>query len=79
MPVEFCQSTRCLEIHRRHGDPKMGIDLEMLGTVHERQGEYAAALEKYQQALHIFQQVGMIDYVRQAEQSIARVREKLGG
>ncbi len=69
----------CLEIHRRHGDPKMGIDLEMLGTIHERQGEHAAALEKYQQALRIFQQVGMANEARITQQDIARVREKLGG
>ncbi len=68
-----------LEIHRRQGNPKMGISLELLGFVHEEQGEYAAALEKYQQALHIFQQVGMANEVRIIQQYIARVREKMGG
>ena len=42
----------CLEIYQRLGDPKMGIP-GILGIVHEMQGEYPAALEKYQQARHI--------------------------
>jgi tetratricopeptide (TPR) repeat protein len=71
--------SECLEIHQRHNDPKMGIDLSMLGEIHEQQGEYPAALEKYQQARHIFQQVGMANEVRIAQQYIARVRGKMGG
>ncbi len=67
-----------LEIYQRHGDPKMGQILEFMGTVHERQGEYAAALEKYQQALGIFQQVGMAREVQLAQRDIARVRGKMG-
>ena len=44
--------------HQRLGNPaKVGIGLEFLGSVHERQGQYAAALEKYQQALELFAQV----------------------
>jgi tetratricopeptide (TPR) repeat protein len=68
-----------LEIFRRLGDPKMGIALEMLGSIHERQGEYGAALEKYQQALQILQQVGMVQGAENNRRHIARVREKLGG
>jgi tetratricopeptide (TPR) repeat protein len=76
--------TECVEIHQRLDDPKLGIDLEMLGTVHEIQGEHAAALEKYEQALSIFQQVGMAPEVKLAQQDIARVRAaqargKMGG
>jgi tetratricopeptide (TPR) repeat protein len=67
-----------LEIFQRQGDPKMGITLSLMGDVHEQQGEYAAALEKYQQALSIFQQVGMAREVQIAQQDIARVRAKLG-
>ncbi len=66
-----------LEIYQRQGNPKMGITLALLGQVHEQQGEYAAALEKYQQALGIFQQVGMAPYVAEAQQSIAQVRGKM--
>jgi tetratricopeptide (TPR) repeat protein len=68
----------CLDIHQRRGDPKMGIDLSMLGEIHERQGEYAAALEKYQQARHIYQQA-MPTNLPIIERKIARVRQKLGG
>ncbi len=67
-----------LEIRQRLGDPKMGITLALLGHVHEQQGEYRAALEKYEQALSIFQQVGMALEVQMAQQDIARVRGKRG-
>ena len=67
-----------LEIYRRLGDPKMGISLSMLGEIHERQGEYPAALEKYQQARLIYQQA-MPTNLPIIEQKIARVREKMGG
>ena len=44
----------CVEIYQRLGNPaKLGIGLEFLGIVHERQGQLAAALEKYQQALEL--------------------------
>jgi tetratricopeptide (TPR) repeat protein len=67
-----------LEIHRRLGSPNMGIALEHLGIVHEMQGEYAAALEKYQQARLICQQAYPAG-LPIIEQSIARVRGKMGG
>lgn len=67
-----------LEIDQQLGDPKMGIDLWTLGTVHEQQGEDAAALEKYQQALSIFQQAGMANEASTTQQDIARVRGKMG-
>ena len=39
------------------GDPvNVAIGLEFLGSIHEDQGQYAAALEKYQQALELFRQ-----------------------
>ena len=56
----------------------MGLTLELLGITHEQQGEYAAALEKYQQALSIFQQVGMQPDAEREERFIARVRGKMG-
>ena len=51
--------TEALEICTSGSDnpAKVGIDLEFLGSVHERQGQYAAALEKYQQALELYAQV----------------------
>lgn len=67
-----------LEIYRRQGNPKMGLSLEFLGTVHETQGEYGAALEKYQQARLIYQQA-LPANLPIIEQLIARVREKMGG
>ena len=66
-----------LEIDQREGNPKMGITLALLGTVHEKQGEYPAALEKYEQALHICRQA-LPTYVPEAERDIARVRGKMG-
>jgi tetratricopeptide (TPR) repeat protein len=72
------EATRCfseaLEIYRQLGSPQMGVEVALLGTIHEMQGEYAAALEKYQQALNIFQQAGMRPDAEGAQQDIARVR-----
>jgi len=67
-----------LEIYQRQANPKMGISLRDLGFVHEVQSEYAAALEKYQQALSIFQQAGMMNEAKRLEEDIARVRGKMG-
>jgi tetratricopeptide (TPR) repeat protein len=67
-----------MEIYQRQGNPKMGFALESLGSVHERQGEYAAALEKYEQAQHIFAQVGMKPDAEDMGRHIARVRGKMG-
>ena len=67
-----------LEIDQRLGDPKVGIDLEMLGTVHERQGEYMAALEKYEQAKLIYQKA-IPTSLPIIEAHIVRVRGKLAG
>ena len=45
-----------LAIYRKIGDPvKSAIAIEFLGSVHERQGQYAAALAKYQEALALQQ------------------------
>ena len=47
--------TEVLEISQRLDNPvKVGIALEMLGTIHERQGQPEAALEKYEQALALW-------------------------
>ncbi len=56
MPDAIAAFNEALKIHQRLGDPKMGITLELLGIVHEMQGEFAAALEKYEQARQIYQQ-----------------------
>jgi tetratricopeptide (TPR) repeat protein len=58
---------------------KTGIALGRLGLVHERQGEYEAALEKYQQALRVLQQYGSPQDQAIAERSIAQVEAKLRG
>ena len=69
-----------LDIHQRLGNPaKVGITLEHLGLVHERQGQYAAALEKFRQALRLTQQYGSRQDVAIMEQDIARVQAKLQG
>ncbi|MGD9099367.1 MAG: tetratricopeptide repeat protein, partial [Anaerolineae bacterium] len=70
--------SEALEIYQRLGSPKMGIALEMLGFVHEQQGEYAAALEKYRQARVIYQQAIPAN-LPIIERLIARVQEKMGG
>ncbi|MFQ5611474.1 MAG: tetratricopeptide repeat protein [Anaerolineae bacterium] len=68
-----------LEIDQRLGRPaQVGIDLEFLGSVHERQGHNAAALEKYRQALALFKQYAPPQYVADTERNIARVRGKMG-
>jgi hypothetical protein len=56
----------------------MGISVESLGAIHEMQGEYAAALEKYEEAKKIFQRM-YPDGLPMIEQDIARVRGKMGG
>ena len=75
------EATRCfgeaLEIERQLGSPKMGIELALLGSIHEIQGEYATALEKYQQVLSIFQQAGMRPDAERAQRDIARMQEKM--
>jgi tetratricopeptide (TPR) repeat protein len=67
-----------LETQRQLNNPaKMGIVLEFLGSVHERQEQYAAALEKYEQARQLYVQYWPPG-LRLIEQSIARVRGKMG-
>ena len=66
------------EIYQRLGNPqKIGITLRMLGEIHERQEQYSAALEKYEQALALYRQY-YPPYVPIAERAIARVRSKMG-
>ena len=68
-----------LEIRERLGlKAKIGISLEFLGSVHERQGQLAAALEKYGQALELFKRYSHAADVADTERHIARVRGKLG-
>ena len=65
---------------RKIGDPvKVAIGLEFLGSVHERQGQYAAALAKYQEALALLQQYSSPQEVAIAQNDIARVQAKLAG
>ena len=81
MREAIAATTEALEIVTRLGNPsKMAIGLEQLGAIHERQGQYAAALEKYQQAMKIFQQYGPPpEGFAIIERDIARVRAKLRG
>jgi tetratricopeptide (TPR) repeat protein len=58
---------------------KIGITLELLGTVHEHQGEYEPALEKYQQALEVLQQYGAPQQQAIVKHHIARVQAGLRG
>ena len=69
-----------LATYERLGRPdKIGITLEMLGSVHERQGEYKDALEKYQQAVDVLRQYGSPQEQAKIEHHIARVQDKLRG
>ncbi len=71
--------TECAGIYRDTNNPtKLGITLEFLGSVHERQDQYAAALEKYQQALNILERVGAAPEAENNRRHIARVRGKMG-
>ena len=66
-----------IETQRRLENPtKLGIGLEWMGSVHERQGEYRAALEKYRQALALFQKYTPHD-TGITERNIARVEKLL--
>jgi tetratricopeptide (TPR) repeat protein len=66
-----------LEIYRRQGNPaKAAIIIEFLGSVHERQGEYPAALAKYQEALALYQQYAPPEVAR-CERNIALLRNKI--
>ena len=72
--------TEALDTFTRLGDPiKQGIALEFLGTVHEIQRQYAAALEKYRQALVLMQQYGSPRNVSIVENHITRVQTKMRG
>jgi tetratricopeptide (TPR) repeat protein len=71
--------TEFAETHRRLGNPvKVGIGLEFLGAVHERQGQYPAALEKYEQALALYRQYAPPEIDR-CKRNIALLRGKMGG
>jgi tetratricopeptide (TPR) repeat protein len=71
-------TNEALETARRLGDPvKTGIRIEFLGSVHERQGQIRAALEKYREALALFKQYASPQYVEGTERNIARVQAKL--
>jgi tetratricopeptide (TPR) repeat protein len=71
--------TDYMETQRRLSNPtKLGIGLEWLGIVHERQGQYPAALEKYEEALALFRQYTPHD-TGITERNIAGVRGKMGG
>ena len=57
----------------------MAISLEFLGSVHERQGQYAAALAKYREALALLQQYSSPQDIAILQNDIARVQAKLAG
>ena len=68
-----------LATYRKLGGPvNTGIAIDMLGTVHERQGQYAAALAKYREALVLFQKYTPHD-VAITENNVARVQAKMEG
>ena len=72
--------TEFTETHRRLGDPfKLGIGLEFLGRIHERQNQFPAALEKYREALGLLRQYGSPQDVENICNDIARVEAKLRG
>jgi tetratricopeptide (TPR) repeat protein len=72
--------TEVLDIFTRMENPeKVGITLDMLGHMHELQGQYAAALEKYQQALELARQFSSPKDVAIVEGHVARVQAKLRG
>jgi len=67
-----------LDIYRRQGNPiKAAMIIDFLGSVHEMQGEYPAALAKYQEALALMQQYSSPQNVAITENDIARVRAKM--
>lgn len=69
----------CVKIYQCQGNAaKLGIMLECLGIVHERQGQLAAALEKYKQALELFKRYSSPQDVAYTERHIARVWGKMG-
>jgi tetratricopeptide (TPR) repeat protein len=69
--------SEALEIYSQLSNPtKVGITLEFLGSVHERQGQHRAALEKYRQALALLQKYTPHD-TGITERNIARVQAKL--
>ncbi len=65
-----------LKIHKRLRNPKMGIALEMLGNVNEKQGKLETALEQYQQARRIYQG-NLPTYLPAIRQHIQQLRRKL--
>ena len=68
-----------LEIRERLGlKAKIGISLEFLGSVHERQGQLAAALEKYIESLNLLERYSSPQEQARLRGHVARVRGKLG-
>ena len=68
-----------LATYRKTNNPKMALSLEFLGSVHEWQGQYAAALSKYREALALKQKYASPQGIAITENNIARVQAKLGG
>jgi tetratricopeptide (TPR) repeat protein len=72
--------TEFTETHRRLGNPaRVSIGLELLGTVHERQGQYTAALEKYQQSFELLRQYSSPQEAARLENHIVQMQAKLWG
>lgn len=68
-----------LAIFQRTNNPaKMGGALELLGSVHGRQGHFAAALEKYEQAVALYKQYAPAE-VERCQRNIDIIRGKVGG
>ena len=65
-------------INARANPAEIALDLEFLGSVHERQDQYAAALEKYQQALELARKYMSPQDRPSWSSDIARVRGKMG-
>ncbi len=66
------------KIQQRHPEPKIGLTLELLGQLNEKQGKLSQALEKYQQARRIYQKAASPNLAA-IKQHITRVKSKLQG
>jgi tetratricopeptide (TPR) repeat protein len=65
-----------LNIHRRLRNPRMGLALEMLGKVNEKQGKLETALGQYQQARRIYQE-NLSPSLPAIKQHIQQLRRKI--
>jgi tetratricopeptide (TPR) repeat protein len=77
-PAAVEKYQQSLEIEQELGN-KLGIaqSFHALGNIHEVQGDLPAALEKLETARNIFEQIGAKRELAIAEESIARIKEKM--